>query len=178
MHDEIHDYDRFQDEVAAATAGLDANELLDLGIGTGETARRVVALYPDARLTAVDASEAMLGRVRERFPEAQLHHRPLEEPLPPGPFDVVYSALAVHHLAADEKRRLFGRVARVLRPGGRFVLGDVVVPARPEDVVIDVSDDVDVPDRLDDQLRWLGEAGFRAKPTWMCRDLVVVAADC
>jgi tRNA (cmo5U34)-methyltransferase len=177
MHDEIHDYDRFQEEVGAATAGLEVRDLLDLGIGTGETARRVVALQPDARLTAVDASEAMLGRARERFPDAGLHHRPLEDALPPGPFDVVYSALAIHHLPADEKRSLFGRVARVLRPGGRFVLGDVVVPVRPEDVVIDVTDDVDVPDTLDDQLRWLGEAGFCARPTWVCRDLVVVAAD-
>jgi tRNA (cmo5U34)-methyltransferase len=177
MHDEIHDYDRFQEEVAAATAGLEVRKLLDLGIGTGETAWRVVALHPDARLTGVDASEAMLGRARERFPEAELVRRALEDELPPGPFDVVYSALAIHHLAADAKRDLFGRIASVLRPSGRFVLGDVVVPARAEDVVIDVSDDVDVPDTLADQLRWLGEAGFSAEPTWVCRDLVVVAAD-
>ena len=57
------------------------------------------------------------------------------------------------------------------------MLGDAVVPARPEDVVIDVTDDVDVPDTLNNQQSWLGEAGFRAEPTWVCRDLVVVAAD-
>jgi len=177
MHDEIHDYDEFQAEVAAATAGVVARELLDLGIGTGETAQRVAALHPAARLTAVDANEAMLSRARERFPEAELVRRPLEDELPPGPFDVAYSALAIHHLAADAKRDLFGRISHVLRPGGRFVLGDVVVPPDPEDAVIDVSGEVDVPDPLEDQLRWLGEAGFRAAPTWACRDLVVVAAD-
>ena len=55
----------------------------------------------------------------------------IEEPLPDGPFDLVASALCVHHLHDADKRELFGRVARVLAPGGLFVLGDVVVPVDP-----------------------------------------------
>ena len=52
-----------------------------------------------------------------------------------GQFDLVFSALAVHHLDTAGMEDLFRRVAGVLSPGGRFVLGDVVVPRDPSDVV-------------------------------------------
>ena len=51
--------------------------------------------------------------------------------MPEGPFDLVASALAVHHLHDVDKAELFGRVRGVLAPGGLFVLGDVVVPIDP-----------------------------------------------
>jgi SAM-dependent methyltransferase len=59
----------------------------------------------------------------------------LEDPLPEGTFDLVVAALAVHHLDGAGKADLFARVAARLRPGGRFVLGDVVVREDPADVV-------------------------------------------
>ncbi len=129
MLDEIPGYEDLQDAVAAAAEGVAGRDVLELGTGTGETAARVLARLPGARWTGVDASEAMLGRARERLPEAELLVARLEDPLPPGPFDLVVSTLAVHHLEAAAKRDLFARVAGVLRPGGRFVLGDVVVPS-------------------------------------------------
>src|ERR671923_340612 len=125
--DEVHDYVELQRETARATAGLRAERILELGIGTGETTRRVLELHPGASLTAVDSSAAMVARARETFPAADLCLARLEDPLPDGPFDLVVSALAVHHLDADGKRDLFARVHDALRPGGRFVLGDVVV---------------------------------------------------
>jgi len=56
-------YDDLQDRVAVATAELDARRILDLGAGTGETARRVLALHPKAGLVAVDESSRMLERI-------------------------------------------------------------------------------------------------------------------
>jgi tRNA (cmo5U34)-methyltransferase len=177
MHEEIHDYDELQRQVATATDGLDVRDALELGIGTGETAKGVLARHPQARLTGIDNSEPMLERARRALPGARLVRQRLEDGLPLGPYDLVYSVLAIHHVDAGGKRDLFGRIAAVLRPGGRFVLGDVVLPELAEDVVIDVSDDVDVPDRLDDQLEWLRAAGLAARATWICRDLVVVCAE-
>jgi SAM-dependent methyltransferase len=52
----------------------------------------------------------------------------LEDPLPQGSFDLVFSALAIHHLDGSAKADLFARVAAVVAPGGRFVIGDVVTP--------------------------------------------------
>jgi SAM-dependent methyltransferase len=59
----------------------------------------------------------------------------LEDALPVGNIDLVVSALAVHHLDGAGKADLFARIAARRRSGGRFVLGDVVVPDDPADVV-------------------------------------------
>jgi tRNA (cmo5U34)-methyltransferase len=174
---EVPAYQEFEEQVAEATVRSQVGTILELGVGTGETARRVLELHPGARLTGVDASEAMLGRARERLPDADLRVGRLEDPLPDGPFDLVLSALAVHHLNGAGKRDLFQRVHEVVARGGRFVLGDVVVPDDPTDVQIEIDWVVDLPDRLDDQLEWLGAAGFRAKAVWTWKDLAVVAAD-
>ena len=87
------------------------------------------------------------------------------------------SALCVHHLEGSLKRDLFARVRAVLAPGGRFVLGDVIVPLDAADVVIPLSDGYDHPSPLADQLRWLAETGFDARVVWERRDLAVVTAD-
>jgi tRNA (cmo5U34)-methyltransferase len=85
--------------------------------------------------------------------------------------------VAVHHLEGPDKAVLFARVAGVLRPGGRFVLGDVVVPVDPADAVTPLTPDHDRPATLAEQLAWLADAGLDAAPTWSERDLVVVRAD-
>ena len=177
MHNELPGYEEIQEEVAKAAAGPAVEDALELGTGTGETAIRVARLHPEARLTGIDESASMLAAAR-----AALGHAPflivqrLEDPLPPGPFDLVFSALAVHHLDGPGKADLFRRVARVLRPNGRFVLGDVVIPDDPEDAVVPLSPDYDLPDTAADQLAWLEEAGFEARVTWRLRDLAVFAA--
>jgi tRNA (cmo5U34)-methyltransferase len=177
MLDDIPGYTELQERAAEATAGVAAERILELGIGTGETTGRVLALHPDARLTAIDSSPEMLERARDSYPTADLLLSRLEDPLPEGPFDLVFSALAVHHLDGAAKRDLFRRVAEVVRSGGRFVLADVVVPEREEDQQIEIDWVMDLPDRLDDQLEWLREAGFDAEPVWTFKDLAVVRAE-
>jgi tRNA (cmo5U34)-methyltransferase len=173
MLDEIPSYVDLQEHVAAATADLDVSTVLELGVGTGETARRVLALHPNASWTAIDANQAMLGRARETLPDADLRLSRLEDPLPQGPFDLVVSSLVVHHLDGPGKQDLFRRVFDVTRV---FVLGDVVVPDDPADAQIEIDWVVDLPDRLDDQLEWLRAAGFEADATWSYKDLAVMRA--
>jgi tRNA (cmo5U34)-methyltransferase len=178
MLEEIPGYEELQDAVAAATdAGVPARDVLELGTGTGETALRVLARHPHARWTGIDASEAMLARARERLPGAELRLSRLEDPLPEGPFDLAVSTLAVHHLDAAGKRDLFARVAGSLRPGGRFVLGDVVVPRAGEEGPIEIDRVIDLPDTVDDQLAWLEAAGFAATAADVRCDLAVITAD-
>jgi tRNA (cmo5U34)-methyltransferase len=176
MLDEIHDYVELQRETARATAGLRAERILELGIGTGETTRRVLELHPGASLIGVDASAPMLARAREELPAADLRVGRLGDPLPDGPFDLVVSSLAVHHLDAAGKADLFRRIAAVVRPGGRFVLADVVVPERPEDAVIECTPGFDLPDPVPLQLEWLRAAGFDAHVAWARLDLAVIKA--
>jgi tRNA (cmo5U34)-methyltransferase len=170
---ELPGYEELQEAVVAATDGLTFETVLELGTGTGETALRVLARRPGTRWTGIDASEPMLERARERLPDADLRLARLEDPLPEGPFDLVISALAVHHVDAEGKRRLFERVARV---ADAFVLGDVVVPERPEDAVIDIDGVYDVPSSVAEQLGWLREAGFGADAGFVRADLAVFRA--
>jgi tRNA (cmo5U34)-methyltransferase len=176
MAAEIPGYEELQDAVVAATEELDATQVLELGTGTGETALRLQARHPDAEWVGIDASEAMLARARERLPYADLRVQRLEDELPSGPFDLVVSALAVHHLGSAGKRGLFSRVARVLRPGGHFVLGDVVVPAAGQEGPVHIDWVMDLPDSVEDQLAWLGAAGFEAEASSVRVDLAVFRA--
>ena len=176
MLEEVPSYPDLQAQTAAAAKDVPALTILELGIGTGETAKRVLAAHPDARLTAIDASEKMIERARRVVPQVDLRLARLEDPLPDGPFDLVVSALAVHHLDGPGKQDLFRRVAGVLAPGGTFVLADVVVPEREEDVVTPIDGVYDRPDRLDDQLAWLRAAGLTAETVWSYKDLAVIRA--
>jgi tRNA (cmo5U34)-methyltransferase len=177
MSAEVRGYEHLQDELAAAT--IPAARILDLGTGTGETARRVLDRHPGARLVGLDESEGMLGAARAALAgrPAELRAGRLEDPLPPGPFGLVVSALAVHHLDGPGKAGLFARVHDVLEPGGRFVLADVVVPEDPGDAVVPLSPGYDLPSPLADQLEWLRAAGLSPAVTWQERDLAVIAAD-
>jgi tRNA (cmo5U34)-methyltransferase len=178
MHEEVPDYERLQDETAAAT-GVDARRVLELGTGTGETARRVLARHPSAVLVGLDASREMLDRARTMLPadRVELRARRLADALPDGPFDVVFSALTVHHLDGAGKAGLFRRVAAVLSPGGRLVIGDVVAPEDPSDAVTPIDDDYDRPSSVADQLRWLDAAGLAPRVAWAHRDLAVLVGE-
>jgi tRNA (cmo5U34)-methyltransferase len=172
---EVPDYDRLQDELASATEGIDARRALELGTGSGVTSRRVLARHPHAQLTGVDSSEEMIAAAD--LPGADLRLQDLRDPLPEGPFDIVFSALAVHHLEGPEKADLIARVAAALAPGGRFVLADVVVPADPADVVTPLDAGFDLPETVPVLLRWMDDAGLRARVSWQARDLAVLVAD-
>jgi tRNA (cmo5U34)-methyltransferase len=178
MAEEIPDYERLQAAVVEVTTTLVPRRILELGTGTGETARRMLAVHPAAELVGIDASEAMLLAARQTLPadRVSLLVRRLEDPLPDGPFDLVFSALAVHHLDGPGKADLFTRVRAVLPTGGGFVLADLVVPERPEDVVTPIDGVYDRPSSIDDQVAWLSQAGFEARVHWGHRDLAVLLA--
>ncbi len=170
-------FERLQDELATAS-GAGARRVLELGTGTGETAMRLLSRHPEAVLVGVDASDSMLAAARAALPADRIELRVarLEEPLPPGPFDLVASALAVHHLGGEAKRDLFLRVRDVLAPGGRFVLADVVVPPNPADQVTSLTPGFDRPSSLQEQLGWLRAEGFEVSVPWQHRDLAVISA--
>ena len=176
---EVPAYLELQDATAAATAGggLVASDVLELGVGTGETSTRVVGAHPSARLVGIDESDAMLSVARDRLPQADLRVGRLEDPLPEGEYDLVVSALAVHHLDGPGKADLFQRIAARLRPGGRFVMADVVVPDDPADAVTPIDGVYDKPNTVQEQLGWLEEAGLRPRVHWAQRDLAVIVAD-
>ncbi|MEX1142201.1 MAG: class I SAM-dependent methyltransferase [Thermoleophilaceae bacterium] len=178
VREEIPAYDELQDLLVDATRRVHAHRILDLGSGTGETARRLLDLHAHAELHGIDASEQMVEAASQSLAGRPAHFRTgqLEHPLPAGGYDLVTSALAIHHLTAADKRELFRRVAATLSPGGRFVLGDVVVPDDPSDIQIELSE-YDRPSPIPDQLDWLQSTGLQPHLCWTDHDLAVIAAD-
>jgi trans-aconitate methyltransferase len=142
-----------------------SGRVLELGIGTGETTRRLLDRYPGAAVTALDSSPEMVFRARELGIEVRLAR--MEDPLPDGPWDLVISVLAVHHLTHEGKRDLFRRVRETSRA---LVLGDVVaVP--PERQVASLTEGFDFPAPAREQAAWCdGEV------VWEADDLAVIRA--
>ena len=117
--------------VAAATGPQPT--ILDLGAGTGILSEAVRNAIPGARFMLLDGSADMLDVARTRLGAsvAGTFVQDLNDPLPGGPFDAVVSALAIHHLTDDDKRRLFARILDHLSPGGIFVNADQALGSTP-----------------------------------------------
>jgi tRNA (cmo5U34)-methyltransferase len=173
---ELPRYDELQDRIADVASNLPVTTVLDLGCGTGETGRRVVDRHPGASLVGVDSSADMLSVARAVLPAATFIQSRLEDPLPAGPFDVVVSAFAVHHLPSAAKADLFRRVVNVLSPRGRFVLCDVVLPTAPVSTPVPLEPGVDIPDSVSDQIKWLHDAGLDASVVMTDADLAILQA--
>jgi tRNA (cmo5U34)-methyltransferase len=144
---------------------------LDLGTGDGRLAALVRADHPHSRGVGVDASQPMLARAAERFqsdPAVELIAHDLSRPMTlTGPFDVVVSGLAIHHLEHERKRALFGEVRELLTPGGVFTNLELVASATPREherfrraIGREHDDPSDRLAGLCEQLHWLRDAGF------------------
>ena len=100
--------------------------ILDIGCGTGALLKLLGGRYPHADLTGVDASEEMtrMAAAANPFPERTRFVHATAEHLPVGDahFDLILSTISFHHWA-DQHRGLH-EAARVLAPGGRFLLAD------------------------------------------------------
>lgn len=125
---EFDNYEELQAAVVAAARGRNVKTILDLGCGTGETASRLLSLHNSSTFVGVDANKAMLDAAAKSLPPERttLHQGWIEEFIPPVPFDLIVSVLALHDLDGREKVALFAKVSDSLAAGGRFVLGDIM----------------------------------------------------
>jgi ubiquinone/menaquinone biosynthesis C-methylase UbiE len=109
----------------AAPFGI-PSAILDVGCGSGRLLRAAHRRWPDAHLVGVDPSSGMIEAGRRLTP-AELHSGSAESlPVRGASIDVAFSTIAFHHWA-DPGQGL-REVARVLRPGGHFVLIDNIGP--------------------------------------------------
>jgi SAM-dependent methyltransferase len=124
---------RLHQRIADRTADLAVSavpapeRVLDVGCGTGYLLRQLDARCPDAvELTGVDPAPAMIAAARAAAAGGRLEwlEGTAEElPFPDGAFDLVVSTTSFDHWA--DQRAGLGECARVLAPGGRFVLTDL-----------------------------------------------------
>jgi ubiquinone/menaquinone biosynthesis C-methylase UbiE len=102
------------------------DDVLDMGCGTG---RFTVPLAGRAKtVSGLDMSSAMLATARKKLADQGLHADLREGdmadlPFDDASFDVVVSMLALMHVPRRDRQQVFFEVARVLRPGGRLLIG-------------------------------------------------------
>lgn len=119
-----------KDQIVELAGDLNRPVVADVGSGTGLL---TLALAEDAqRIWAIDISERMCDYLRAKSSSAGFENidtvvaSAVSLPLVDDSVDLVVSNYCFHHLTDNDKRRAVGEVFRVLRPGGRFVFGDMM----------------------------------------------------
>lgn len=104
--------------------GLRGDEVvIDAGCGTGRVTELLLWHVPRGRVIAVDASRSMVEAARRRFAgdeRVRVEHRDILELEVEEPVDVIFSTATFHWILDHE--RLFGRLAQLLRPGGKLAV--------------------------------------------------------
>jgi ubiquinone/menaquinone biosynthesis C-methylase UbiE len=122
----------FFDRIHRAALGMIPAELapqaiLDIGCGTGRLLRKLARRFPSANLIGVDPAERMIAEARRRTPGATFYVGQAEDlPLPEASVDLVMSTTSFHHWR--DQALGVRQVGCALRPGGGFVLADVLPP--------------------------------------------------
>jgi SAM-dependent methyltransferase len=123
----------------SATGG--STRILDLGAGTGIGTIGLAQRFEGAEVIAVDVSDEMLGRVRDKAGSLGLADRvrtvtaDLDAGWPDlGPVDLTWASMSMHHMADPD--RVLGHVFDATRPAGTLAVVEFTQPLRflPDDL--------------------------------------------
>ena len=125
-------FDDFYGMALSLSQGVETIEnILDIGAGTGLMSAFFHERYPEAKITLVDISASMLKKAEERFDGNKninfLNADFATIALSESCYDLVVSGLAIHHLPNELKQKLFGKIAKTLKPGGWFINADQIL---------------------------------------------------
>jgi tRNA (cmo5U34)-methyltransferase len=111
--------------------------VLDLCCGEGRLSEEYLRRSPEGRVRLMDGSAEMLSRAGHRLSRFAGRHAQVQADIADRDWRAgesyggVMTSLAVHHLDGPGKQELYRDIHGMLRPGGAFVMADLVEPAGP-----------------------------------------------
>lgn len=162
-----------------------AFSVLDVGSGPGILSRLLLDTFPNATVTAFDISQAMLDTAKKKLWAYPNRARFIRGDFTTDDFgkgyDVILAGLVLQHANDDARRAFFRKAIQRLNPNGILLSRDIVRGATPwlsqeheklwrlymraqgEDGTVWYAkfQAKDLPASVEDQLRWLRDAGFR-----------------
>jgi ubiquinone/menaquinone biosynthesis C-methylase UbiE len=118
----------------------DGDIILDAGAGYGAVTREVLSRHQTIDLDfhlldlssvqgarAIDELSSLFGRSRVKlmkFIQDSMVHPPCTDDF----FNTIVAKMSIHEVMKSQQPEVFGQLYRILKPGGRFVIWDIVVP--------------------------------------------------
>ena len=162
-------------------------KILELGVGTGLTAKKILNLFPKAHYIGIDFSEQMLKGAILKLKGHSFTPMLADysKSILPSGNDIVVSVISIHHQETDEdKKKVFKKAYNSLNKGGIFIFGDLITYRDQKNIAVadafhyhHLVENSDNPDFLMDwahhhmylnrrapildQIKWLKESGYR-----------------
>ena len=130
---------RWRPLIVDELASIDPGVVVDVGCGTGTLTIAAADRLPGSRVVGVDGDAKVLDLARRKQGSDRIDWvEGLADELPfgDGEVDAIMTTLVFHHLPLGIKRAALTEARRVLRPGGRLVVGDW---GRPQDPVMSAA---------------------------------------
>lgn len=171
-------------------------EILDLGCGTGLELEEYFAVNPNARVTGIDLSASMLRKLSSKFENRSIRlicGSYFDVPLGTGEYDAVVSVESLHHFTKEQKRKLYSKLKKSLKPDGYFVLTDYFAGSdeleseyfaqlealkKEQGITDDEFYHYDTPLTVEHEIEILKESGFTGteiKKNWQATYTIVAA---
>jgi len=174
--------------------------ILDIGIGTGLGAWKILNEFPNAHLTGIDFSSKMLKRCKERLAIFKKRNSVIEADFNkidfPEKYDVIVSAVTIHNSKTEQQNKLIFKIYESLKNNGIFINGDFI-KSSSEHINLKLKEfyetflrkklkgielkkwlhhafEEDEPTEMETQLNWLAQAKFRKiECVWRYMNLAV-----
>lgn len=157
----------------------DAQNIVDLGCGTGLELDEIFKVHPDIHVTGIDLTQAMLDKLKEKHPDKNMtliNASYFDYDLGTERFDAAISFQTMHHFSHDDKLKLYSKIYDSLKEGGQYIESDYMVETQEEEDFFFAENKrirkeqgildgefyhYDTPCTIDNQIKLLTKAGFK-----------------
>lgn len=173
----------------------EANELLDLGCGTGLELDEIFKIKPLINVTGIDLTQAMLDKLKQKHPNKNLkliNESYFDYDFGISKYDAAVSFQTLHHFSHEDKLKLYTKIFNALKPNGEYIECDYMVENQEDEdfyysenkrireeqnIPEDEFYHYDTPCTIDNQIKLLTKAGFKVVKThWRMENTTIIVA--